>query len=127
MLHLALELDRKLYRDTDCGAAVGELRLSGEFDERMLNALEDYAPTKAVFETRQLLIRELRAYMVLDEEVFTIKPKILLFKEGVRLNHIWLERLGNFARTSGVPERLRVRVPTLAGIRKVSKALLRAE
>jgi hypothetical protein len=119
MLFLALELDRKIYRNTDCRSAVGQLRKTGQFDGRMLQALDHYAPTRAVFETRQLLIRELRPYMVLDEDISAIKTKLLILKEGVMLTPMWIERLGNFARTSGIQERIRVRVPTLSGVRKM--------
>ena len=121
ILHLALELDRSIYRDIDLRSALTQLKSSGQFNGNILDALDNYSPTKAEFEVRQLPIREVRSGMVLDEEVFTIKPKLLLFKEGMHLKPIWIERLGNFARTSGVPERLRVRVPKLAGIGKLSK------
>ncbi len=126
MLQLALELDRKIYQNTDCRSAVGQLRSSGQFDNRMLQALGNYAPTKAVFETRQLLMRELRPYMVLDEDIVALKTKLLILKEGVVLTPVWIERLGNFARTSGLQERIRVRVPSLAGVRKSFEGSVKA-
>jgi DNA-binding response OmpR family regulator len=121
ILHLALELDRMIYQDIDLRSAVAQLKSSGRFNGSMLDALNNYSPTKAEFEVRQLPIREVRSGMVFDEEVFTTKPKVLLFKEGMVLKPIWIERLRNFARTSGVPERVRVRVPKLAGFGRLSK------
>ncbi len=121
MLYLALELDRRIYQDIDCRSAIAELRRSGRFNGGMLGALDNYSPTKAEFEVRHLLTRALRPGMVLDEEVFTTKTKILIFKEGTVLTPVWIERLRNFARGSGVQERVRVRVPRLAGIGQLSK------
>ena len=87
----------------------------------MLDALDNYTPTKAEFEVRQLMIRELRASMVVDEDIVTTKTKTLVFKEGMVLTYTWIERLGNFARTQGLQERIRVRIPRLANIGKLSK------
>ena len=122
MLHLALELDRRVYRDIDAGAAVIQLRGSGRFKGSMLDALDNYSPTKAEFETRQLPIRDLRPAMVLDEDIVALKTKLLILKEGIVLTPIWIERLGNFACSAGVQERVRVRVPKLAGIGLISQA-----
>jgi CheY-like chemotaxis protein len=114
MLHLAVEFDRRLYRGVEAPAALAQLgRLAG-FDAGMLEALAGYAPVGADFELRSLSIRELRTGMVLAEDVYTANTRALIFKEGVLLTPVWLDRLANFARTSGVQEKLRVRVPTLA-------------
>ena len=121
MLHLALELDRKIYQDIDCRSAIAQLRGLGRFNGSMLDALDNYTPTKAEFEVRQLMIRELRASMVLDEDIVTTKTKTLVFKEGMVLTYTWIERLGNFARTQGLQERIRVRIPKLANIGNLSK------
>ena len=121
MLHLALELDRKIYQDIDCRSAIAQLRGLGRFNGSMLDALDNYTPTKVEFEVRQLMIRELRASMVVDEDIVTTKTKTLVFKEGMVLTYTWIERLGNFARTQGLQERIRVRIPRLANIGKLSK------
>ncbi len=121
MLHLALELDRRIYQDIDFDSAVVQLRASCRFNGSMLDALDNYSPTRVGFEVRQLLLRELRPGMVLHEDVVAIETKLLILKEGVVLTPIWIERLANFARTSGVQKRVRVRVPTLAGTRRLSE------
>jgi hypothetical protein len=59
--------------------------------------------------------------MVLDEDIVALKTKLLILKEGMVLTPMWIERLENFARTSGVQERVRVQVPRLAGIGLLSK------
>lgn len=120
MLNLALELDQKLYRSIDCRTAVDQLTLSGRFDSDMARALESYSPGKPIFETQNLLQRELRPSMVLDENVMAIKTKALILKEGVVLTPVWIERLENFAKSSGVPERIRVRVPSLGNVGTLS-------
>jgi CheY-like chemotaxis protein len=123
MLHLALELDQRIYRDIDCRSAIAQLRDSGRFNGRILDALEHYSPRQAEFEVRQVLIREVRSGMVLDEDIWTTGRKILVFKEAMVFTPVWVERLGNFVRTHGVQERVRVRIPRLpklAGIRKLS-------
>lgn len=115
MLHLAMELDRQIYQDVDWKSGRAHLRRSGHFTGLMLDALADYVPTKMEFDVRQLLIRELRSGMVLDEDVFTTKTRMMILKAEVVLTNIWIERLGNFARSQGVQERFRVRVPRIAG------------
>lgn len=115
LLQLALELDRRLYLDLECGVAVGLLRKSGQFETGMVDALDNYVPSKAAFETRQLAIRDLRSAMVIDEDIVAVKSKMLILREGMVLNPMWIERLGNFARSIGVQERVRVRVPRFVG------------
>ena len=119
MLRLALELDRRIYRGIDFRSALAQLRASGQFNGSMLDVLGNYTPTKAVFEVRQLLIRELRSGMILDEDLKSPKTKLLILKEGMLLTPMWIERLGNFAKTGGVQERVRVRVPKLPGFSRI--------
>jgi response regulator RpfG family c-di-GMP phosphodiesterase len=110
MLHLALELDRRLYRGVSCSYALAELRLLGGFDPRMLEALAQYSPTRAEFEVRRLAIDELRSGMALHKDVTSKDGSVLIFKEGTVLTETWIERLENFAKTRGVQELLDVRI-----------------
>ncbi len=121
MLHLALELDRRIYRDIDRHSAVAQLRGLGRFDIRMLDAIDSYSPTKLEFDARLLLIRQLRSGMVLDEDVVSEDGNALILKEGTTLTQTWIERVGNFAKTRGAPERIRVRIPRIAGIGQFSR------
>jgi putative two-component system response regulator len=69
LLHLALELDRKIYQDIDCPTAVMSLKNSGGFKPGMLDALKRYSPAEAPFEVRQILIQDVRSGMILDEDI----------------------------------------------------------
>ncbi len=114
VLHLALELDRRIYRGAAPGAALSELRLLRRFDDRMLDALGGYAPTQVEFELRQIPIRMLRAGMVIEKDVSTTDGNLLILKKGTVLNDLWIERLENFARVRGAQEFVSVRVPRAA-------------
>jgi hypothetical protein len=117
MLHLALELDRRIYCGAAYSAALAELRLSRRFDSRMLDALQGYSPTKAAeFEVRRIPIRALRAGMVLDTDVFSKDGNVLILKGSTMLTDIWIERLQNFANVRGAQELVDVRIPKLAGV-----------
>lgn len=117
MLHLALQLDRRIYKGAALGSALDQVRLSARFDSRMLAALESYSPPRADYEVKRLPIRDLRIAMVLEEDVSSTDGKFLLFKKGTVLTETWIDRLRNFAHTQGTQELACVRVPGL-GISK---------
>ena len=117
MLHLAVELNQRIYHGVVYDDALAELRSSGRFDERMLNALQSYSPTRANFELRTLKTRDIRPGMILDEDVLTKDGNLVIFQAGTVLTETWIERLENFAKVrSG--ELTRVRIPSGAGIGK---------
>jgi CheY-like chemotaxis protein len=118
MLHLAMELDRRVYRGVAPASALAELRSSGRFDTRMLDALEGYSPARADFEVRRLPIRDLRGGMALDKDVTSKNGSLLILKEGTVLTETWIERLENFARARGAQELLDVRIPRLGVVCK---------
>ena len=120
MLHLALELDRRIYRGLASSAALAELRLSHRFEGRMLDALESYAPAPAEFELRRLRMRDLRAGMVLEKD-FWGHANHLILKQGTVLTETWIERLENFAKARGGLELIDVRIPRLAGLSKLEE------
>jgi CheY-like chemotaxis protein len=111
MLHLALELDRRIYRGIACNYALAELRLLGGFDARMLAALARYSLTGGEYDVRRLAIRELRSGMTLDQDVHSRDGNLLILKEGTILTETWIERLENFAKARGAQELLDVRIP----------------
>jgi hypothetical protein len=120
ILHLALAMDQRLYRDIEYPSALTRLRQSGKFHGEMLDALKDYEPTLAEMEVRQINVKDICPGMILDEDLSTSSTNLLVFKTGMVFTRLWIERLKNFARTQGVQERVRVKVPTLATIRRVS-------
>ena len=115
MLHLAVELDRRIYRGVDFHTALTQLRMLHDgVDGPMLYALAGYHPTPTEFEIRRAPIRDLQAGMVLEEDVVSKDGNLLILKEGTALTRIWIERLGNFAAGSGVQELVGVRIPKFA-------------
>jgi DNA-binding response OmpR family regulator len=118
MLHLALELDRRIYRGDTAGSAIVELKRSSEFAGYMLDALQSYSPALAEYEVLRLPIRELRSGMVLERDVLSADSNLLIFKKGTALTETWIERMVNFTKAPGLQEPVEVRVPRLAGARK---------
>jgi CheY-like chemotaxis protein len=111
MLHLALQLDRRVCKGATLPSAIDQIKSSGRFDARMLVALESYPLPQPEFEVRRLPIRDLRAAMILEEDVSSADGTFLLFKKGTVLTETWIERLKNFARTQGTQEMASVRIP----------------
>ena len=111
MLHLALELDQRIYRGATSRSALAELRFSRRFDCRMLEALEGYSPTPPAFELRQLPAPELRAGMVLEKNVLSKDGRVLILRAGTILTDTWIERLENFAQARGPQQLVEVRIP----------------
>lgn len=116
ILHLALELDRRIYRGFGLGAALAELKSLRRFDARMLKALESYSPAAADFDVRRVSLRELHAGMVLDQDVLSKDGSLLILKAGTVLTETWIQRLENFAKTRGLQELVGVRIAKLAAI-----------
>jgi DNA-binding response OmpR family regulator len=113
LLHLAIELDQRIYRDLSFHAALAQLRDPRFYRVDMLDALSDYAPAAAPFDLRQIAIREVMSGMILDEDIKTTGSRILLFRSGLVFTDLWIQRLRNFARTHGIQEHIRVRIPRL--------------
>jgi DNA-binding response OmpR family regulator len=115
LLHLAIELDRKIYCGANATSAIAELRSSRRFDGGMLEALDGYSPAGTEFEVRRVPIRGLRAGMVIENDVLSKEGSLLILKGGTTLTDVWIERLENFAKTRGANEMLSVRIPRAAG------------
>jgi CheY-like chemotaxis protein len=116
ILHLAVELDRKIYRGTTFSQALAELRLSRRFNGPTLDALKSYAPAPSEFDVRHVSIRQLRAGMTLDKDVLSTNGNLLILKAGTVLTETWIERLGNFAQAKGALGPLSVRIPGIAAV-----------
>jgi len=117
ILHLALELDRRIYRGATAASAIAGLRCSTRFDGRMVDALSGYSPAQADFEVRRLPLRELRAGMVLEKDFLTKDGNLMVLKGGTILTDTWIERMENFSKTRGAREQIDVRVPGLTVVR----------
>ena len=122
MLHLALELDRRVSRGASFRSVVEHLRMSpARFDSRMLDALANYSLAATEFELRSVPIRELRAGMVLEKDVLTPDSNVLILKQGTVLTETWIERLGNFAKFRGFAGPVPVRILSRNGLPKLSR------
>ena len=116
LLHLALELDRRIYRGVTPAEALAELRLSSRFDGRMIDALKAYSPSQSEFDARRLAVRSLRVGMVLENDVFSADGKMLILKAGTVLSETWIERLENFAKARGTQEMVSVLIPIIGTV-----------
>ena len=116
MLHLALELDQKVYRGIALHSALAQLRMSNRFDPRLLDALKDYSPRQAEFEVQRLPLRKLHTGMVLNEDIVSQDGNLIILREGTVLTRTWIERLENFEKVLGVQETASVRIPTLIAV-----------
>jgi CheY-like chemotaxis protein len=114
ILHVALELDRRVSRGVTSTFALGELRLSRRFDVRLLAALEGYAPPVIEYDVLRLPIQDLHVGMVLEKNVLSKDGNLLILKEGTVLTDTWIERLENFAKARGAGDLVDVRIPRLA-------------
>jgi CheY-like chemotaxis protein len=111
LLDLALQLDRRVWKGDRLSSSLDQLKLLRRFDASMLVALESYAPPQPNFEVRRLPIRDLRAAMVLEEDIASADGNSLLLKKGTVLTETWIERLGNFAKTLGTQDQVYVGIP----------------
>jgi DNA-binding response OmpR family regulator len=119
ILHLAMEMDRRIYRGASSNSALAELRASHRFDGHMLDALDTYSPAPTEFEMRRRRIRDLRTGMVL-EKAFLGNGDLLILKKGTILSETWIARLENFAKARDPQELIAVRVPG-ARVREIDR------
>jgi CheY-like chemotaxis protein len=118
MLHLALQLDRRVYKGATFTSAIDQIRSWGRFDPHMLAALDNYSPPQGDFKVQRLPIQELRTAMVLEEDVSSADGTILIFKKGTVLTETWIERIRNFAKTHGIQPLAYVRIPGSVDVAK---------
>jgi CheY-like chemotaxis protein len=111
MLNLAMEFDRRIYRGATPASALAELRLLRRFDGAMLDALQGHSPAQAESEARRLPIRELRAGMVLEQDILRQDGAFVVLKRGTVLTDTWVERLENFVGVRGAQGLVDVRIP----------------
>jgi hypothetical protein len=122
MLHLALELDRRVSRGISFRSALEQLKMSpARIDRSMLDALANYSPAQTEFELRSLPMHELRAGMVLAKDVRSSSGHVIILKEGTVLTETWIERLGNFAKVRGVAGLVPVCISSPTGLGKLSR------
>jgi hypothetical protein len=116
MLHLALELDRRLSTGASFDVVLEELNLSpARFDTRMMDVLRNYCPATIESEIRPMLLSDLKVGMVLEKDVCSKDGNLLILKRGTVLTRTFIERLENYARCRGISALVHVRMSSLTG------------
>ena len=110
MLHLALAVDHLVAAGSRVQDAVEELERHGGYEKRLLDALRDFRGAKRAEVVRSVHLRELRSFMILDEDARAKNGNVVM-RKGQELNPALVERLQNWQRGIGMVEPIRVRMP----------------
>jgi hypothetical protein len=113
LLATALEFDRLVSTGLDRNFALAQMHSKDLFAPRFLEALEDVEIEYGESEVRLLNVTELHTTMIMNQDVLT-SHGVLLLAKGEELTLPLIARLQNFAKTWGIPQPLRVRVPPSA-------------
>src|SRR5258708_3561352 len=91
--------------------AIVMLRLrSGEFDEKLIEALADIKPETAKMELRKILASKLTIGMILQQEVKT-RTGMLVVPKGQEITQALLIKLDNYSRVGAIDKELIALVP----------------
>jgi len=112
MLKVAIDFDQLVIRAISPKGALSALRKRiGEYNPKLLDALENFEGGNIEVEFREVTLENLEIGMVIDEHVRSVK-RTLLVPKGHEVTYTVLERLRNFAHGGvGIQEPIRVRVP----------------
>ncbi len=111
LLRLAVDFDALESAGSSSNEAVDTLRSrGGGYDQDMLEALAAIRGGSGASQVREVSVHQLRAGMVLAEDVRT-KSGALLVARGYEVTERFLERLGNFSQESVNKATWRVRTP----------------
>jgi hypothetical protein len=111
MLRTAQGVDRLMLRGIPFRDALHELKREyGAAAGEIIAALEDYKPALSVVERKRARVFELQSSMIVEDDVMT-RDGIMILGRETALNPMLIERVRNFAKTRGVCEPIRVRIP----------------
>ncbi len=111
ILRVALDFDELESRGILKGKALKILRArNGNYDPAVLDALERALGVEARYVIRNLALKDLRAHMILADDITTLKGRLLVTR-GQEVSPLLIERLKNFAVNSEINEPIRVFVP----------------
>jgi hypothetical protein len=111
ILKAVLDFDTLKGRGIPPGKALAVLRKRrGPYDPSVLDALEIVLGVEARYRRREVRVRELKAGMVLDQDVLTEEGRLLLSR-GQEISLLLLNRLQAFAGANTIREPIRVFVP----------------
>ena len=111
ILKVVLDFDMLEAKGVLKGKALKELKKrAGWYDHAVLNTLETILGDEAKYERRDVTIQELKAYMILNEDIRTGKGQLLITR-GQEVSRIMINRLENFAKNAGIKEPICVFMP----------------
>lgn len=110
ILRAALEFDRLAAAGKPRHDALIQMRHSGLFHSRLLDALETADVHSVPRKVQMLRVSELNTTMVANQDICTTNG-VLLLPKGEDLTMPMIEKLRGFARTVGIPQPLSVLVP----------------
>lgn len=114
ILKVVLDFDRLEGKGNPPAKALASLRKHNKpYDPSVLDALEAVLGMEAKYQKMELMVRQLRAGMVLDQDVKT-KEGRLLISRGQELSRVLLSRLNSFSSAKPIQEPIRVFVPVAA-------------
>jgi hypothetical protein len=83
---------------------------TGWYDPEVMEALKKVVGFEKDFQIREVKVIELKAHMILDQNVRSTKGQLLISR-GRQLNAVALSRLRYFERNSSIQQPIRVLVP----------------
>ncbi len=112
MLKTAQELDRRTLRGISFHSACDQLRAaSAKYPTHLVDALKEYSPSQVHFEMKHISAAQLSPGVILEDDVVTEQGNLTVIAKGTTLTVTLVERVQNFARTRGIRNPIRVRVP----------------
>jgi len=110
ILRTALEFDRLATAGKPRRDALNQMRQSGLFHPRLLDALETADVQSVQRKVAMLRVSELNTTMIANQDICTSNG-VLLLPKGEELSMPMIEKLRGFARTVGIPQPLSVLIP----------------
>jgi CheY-like chemotaxis protein len=110
MLRIAQALDRRMLRGIPMHDALRELKgQHGPNSNEIIAALNDYRPAPTTMERKRVRVSELLSSMIVEDDV-TTRDGIMIVPRETALTAVLVDRVGNFAKTRGICEPIRVRI-----------------
>jgi len=111
MLRVALDFDLLIGRNKSLSAAIGEMtKQSGVYHPRLLKSMLSMEQIDRSMEVRSICVKDVTAQMIADEDIHA-SSGLLLVAKGQEISTPNLERLRSFAKSIGIIEPFRMRIP----------------
>ncbi|MBW1801253.1 MAG: hypothetical protein JRJ85_11055, partial [Deltaproteobacteria bacterium] len=111
ILKVALDFDMLEQNGITRYQALEQLKArTGWYDPDILAAVDTIPGDEVKYFAKEINVRELRPDMILDEDVYTTKGRLLILR-GQEISPLLINRLKNFASTTGIQEPIRALIP----------------